>query len=736
MSNNHPRIVELPSSGASNSYFQDMTNNIIINNNGVGSDASPIITTPDSSSQDTLAFLNTPPSSSTIHHDSTSSMTDLMSPETRSALALINASHTANSIAAGSRSNMSPLTGLASSSGPINGGGAASSSSVAATLPMPSSSSRGSSSTSSSSSALQPRSSNNSGRGTVAAFLTKLYNMVGDKASNNLIKWSDDGQSFIVINHVEFAKEVLPKFFKHNNFSSFVRQLNMYGFHKVPHLQQGVLMPDADSEQWEFSNPHFQKNQPDLLYLVSRKKASNGAEDKDALTMDLGHILSEVTAIKRHQVAISSDLKNIERDHQSLWQESLAARERHQRQQETIDKILRFLASVFSGEKKRAIVPNKKPRLTITEGGGHQSSTGASGMVLEEEDDEGHDDHEEDLYRSNANFSHLHEDHEEEMSRLLGVAGANNSKRNHTTMTGSATDFVLPGTKSSLSEITPETHSFLSSVSSNTGATANAAKKSAPKVAKGKATISNTASKVGKLPLTTHATTATNRNNATTSSSGGLSTISAATSSVNSSLPPISTGLSLEYLNSFPGLGNYLNQPSLKLDASTLANLSTTTLLPPNSITPAHYDMLRTISMANAQDATANPVAPLPPPLFIQTPAGASVTKGVDQITMEMEQLQKNIEALQQHGLNVNDLNFDDSYMTLGDHYGTADYTNHDFDYSDLNDHTATNANISTSPPATMPATSSTTSVGANPRISTVGEEEYLEGLLNLDEHS
>ncbi|KAI8594611.1 HSF-type DNA-binding-domain-containing protein, partial [Dissophora ornata] len=204
-------------------------------------------------------------------------------------------------------------------------------------------------SSASDSQSLQPltRATNGSARGNVAAFLTKLYNMVNEPVSNNLIKWSDDGQSFIVVNHVEFAKEVLPKFFKHNNFSSFVRQLNMYGFHKVPHLQQGVLMPDADSEQWEFSNQHFQRNQPDLLYLVSRKKASSGSEDKDALTMDLGHILQEVTAIKRHQVAISTDLKNIERDHQSLWQESIAARERHQRQQETIDKILRFLASVF-----------------------------------------------------------------------------------------------------------------------------------------------------------------------------------------------------------------------------------------------------------------------------------------------------------------------------------------------------------------------------------------------------
>ncbi|KAF8947493.1 stress-responsive transcription factor hsf1 [Haplosporangium gracile] len=302
------------------------------------------------------------------------------------------------------------------------------------------SSSRAANSASASSSSMQqlPRPSSTA-RGNVAAFLTKLYNMVGDEASNNLIKWSDDGHSFIVVKHVEFAKEVLPKFFKHNNFSSFVRQLNMYGFHKVPHLQQGVLLPDADSEQWEFSNPHFQKNQPDLLCLVSRKKASNGNEDKDALTMDLGHILSEVTAIKKHQIAISSDLKNIERDHQSLWQESISARERHQRQQDTIDKILRFLASVFSGEKKRAIVPNKKPRLTITEG---------------DVDDE----YEHELGLSSGG------EHEEEVTKLLG------SKRKRASMVESEADYVLPGMEArgspsrptfNISEMTPGEHSYL-----------------------------------------------------------------------------------------------------------------------------------------------------------------------------------------------------------------------------------------------------------------------------------
>lgn len=205
-------------------------------------------------------------------------------------------------------------------------------------------------------------------------------------------------------------------------------------------------MPDSDSEHCEFSNPHFQRDQPDLLHLVERKKASSavnnakagqdnlmsaitggagtgvdigggvgggrvggagaggggggggGVNKRDALTLDLGHIVKEVNAIKRHQVAISTDLRNIERDHQSLWQESIQARERHQRQQETIDKILRFLASVFSGEKKRAIVPNKKARLTITDGETALRNSGVSTArrLVEAEDDNEEEDLDED----------------------------------------------------------------------------------------------------------------------------------------------------------------------------------------------------------------------------------------------------------------------------------------------------------------------------------------------------
>jgi heat shock transcription factor len=59
-------------------------------------------------------------------------------------------------------------------------------------------------------------------------FLSKTYDMVDDSSTDAIVSWSATNNSFVVWDPPEFARDLLPKYFKHNNFSSFVRQLNTY----------------------------------------------------------------------------------------------------------------------------------------------------------------------------------------------------------------------------------------------------------------------------------------------------------------------------------------------------------------------------------------------------------------------------------------------------------------------------------------------------------------------------
>ena len=40
--------------------------------------------------------------------------------------------------------------------------------------------------------------------------------------------WSKNGDTMVIFDSEKFAAEIIPQYFKHNNFRSFVRQLNFY----------------------------------------------------------------------------------------------------------------------------------------------------------------------------------------------------------------------------------------------------------------------------------------------------------------------------------------------------------------------------------------------------------------------------------------------------------------------------------------------------------------------------
>ena len=115
----------------------------------------------------------------------------------------------------------------------------------------------------------------------ISPFLQKLYNILQDEKNKDIIRWNSEGNGFILIDYKRFVKELLSKNFKTEVFSSFIRQLNLYDFHKIKSKDSNNKLINGNTNTfYEFTNVNFLKDQPEKINLIKRKTKNENLEKK------------------------------------------------------------------------------------------------------------------------------------------------------------------------------------------------------------------------------------------------------------------------------------------------------------------------------------------------------------------------------------------------------------------------------------------------------------------------
>ncbi|OVA08421.1 Heat shock factor (HSF)-type [Macleaya cordata] len=176
-------------------------------------------------------------------------------------------------------------------------------------------------------------------------FLTKTFEMVEDPETDSIVSWSRARNSFIVWDSHKLATSLLPRYFKHGNFSSFIRQLNTYGFKKV------------DPDRWEFANNEFLGGQKHLLKNIKRRRnvSSNLQQQQqqavgDCVELGKNGLEGEIDRLRRDRTLLMAEVVKLRQQQQNSQEEIVVMEERLEGMENKQRHLMAFLARALKNK--------------------------------------------------------------------------------------------------------------------------------------------------------------------------------------------------------------------------------------------------------------------------------------------------------------------------------------------------------------------------------------------------
>eukprot|EP00331_Platyophrya_macrostoma_P015695 CAMPEP_0176467458 /NCGR_PEP_ID=MMETSP0127-20121128/38473_1 /TAXON_ID=938130 /ORGANISM="Platyophrya macrostoma, Strain WH" /LENGTH=302 /DNA_ID=CAMNT_0017860767 /DNA_START=174 /DNA_END=1082 /DNA_ORIENTATION=- len=130
--------------------------------------------------------------------------------------------------------------------------------------------------------------------------------------------WTSDGEKFIIKDPTLAEKEILPKLFNHNKYSSFTRQLSFYRFKRISDRAGNRI----------YCHPNFLRGNKDLLEKIERvehKRSSSRAEKNETMispkkdsNFDQLELLKQISSLSKQLEEARETIKELELENDKL----------------------------------------------------------------------------------------------------------------------------------------------------------------------------------------------------------------------------------------------------------------------------------------------------------------------------------------------------------------------------------------------------------------------------------